>query len=661
MTKYQIPRRLGWVVALLLCVGLATGVGLAQGPFPAAIQLALQQLGLWPYGIYSDTEVPVWDAALNKFVPGSGGGGGGGTPSAPVDSVQFNNAGSFGGSANFTWDGSTLMVKRGGTISGSSAATGYFESIPTGDSNAFNVLEPYGEVSAGRTINYPHALYSYMYVAGTSTIAYGFENTLDLAATAVVTQTAYPMNAITYLANGVTFTGSATIELAGLWVDINTGGALNTGLSGYASIYLSGPQFSATGATTTYGVYLADNDGGAQANKYYFWADAQGVYRIKHDNVADTASFPQAIPALYNPRFTKYTPGAANYERGVDQWVNNVYQVGTQAGGTGTQRVLQLLGSSVNAVGNLTAANLSGTNTGDQSLAAYVTGPASAVDNAIARFDGTTGKIIQDYTSGAPTISDTGGMTLVQTLTSTLGTITASTPVLSATQTWNASGTTFVGLRLNATNTASASGSLLLDLQLSSATVLSVRRDGWLVTAFGIGANAYYTSSGGQAAAAGTAIGITNAWQVTNGFVVGGNVGLVSGGSAILQMGVDTNGAAVSQQLQAANGITGTDRTGGNFTLASGKGTGAGAVSSLIFQTPTVLASGTTAQSLATRFTLSSAGGSLVGYLELVEQTAPTAPAANGVRIYAVDNGAGKTQLMAIFASGVAQQLAIEP
>ena len=41
-----------------------------------------------------------------------------------------------------------------------------------------------------------------------------------------------------------------------------------------------------------------------------------------------------------------------------------------------------------------------------------VTGPSSSTDNAIARFDGTTGKIIQDYTSGPPTISDTGDLTL---------------------------------------------------------------------------------------------------------------------------------------------------------------------------------------------------------------------------------------------------------
>lgn len=47
--------------------------------------------------------------------------------------------------------------------------------------------------------------------------------------------------------------------------------------------------------------------------------------------------------------------------------------------------------------------------------------------------------------------------------------------------------------------------------------------------------------------------------------------------------------------------------------------------------------------------------------LNFLEQTAPAAPAADQVTIYAVDNGAGKTKLMALFASGVAQQIAIEP
>jgi hypothetical protein len=47
--------------------------------------------------------------------------------------------------------------------------------------------------------------------------------------------------------------------------------------------------------------------------------------------------------------------------------------------------------------------------------------------------------------------------------------------------------------------------------------------------------------------------------------------------------------------------------------------------------------------------------------LELAEVTAPTAPTADRVRIYAEDNGAGKTRIMARFATGAAVQIAIEP
>ena len=48
-------------------------------------------------------------------------------------------------------------------------------------------------------------------------------------------------------------------------------------------------------------------------------------------------------------------------------------------------------------------------------------------------------------------------------------------------------------------------------------------------------------------------------------------------------------------------------------------------------------------------------------YTQMTEMTAPSAPATNAVRIYAEDNGAGKTRLMALFATGAAQQISIEP
>ncbi len=52
---------------------------------------------------------------------------------------------------------------------------------------------------------------------------------------------------------------------------------------------------------------------------------------------------------------------------------------------------------------------------------------------------------------------------------------------------------------------------------------------------------------------------------------------------------------------------------------------------------------------------------SVGGAIELLEMTAPSTPSANHVRLYAEDNGSGKTRLMARFPSGAAQQVAIEP
>jgi len=49
------------------------------------------------------------------------------------------------------------------------------------------------------------------------------------------------------------------------------------------------------------------------------------------------------------------------------------------------------------------------------------------------------------------------------------------------------------------------------------------------------------------------------------------------------------------------------------------------------------------------------------GAMRLAEMSPPSAPAANSVVLYAEDNGSGKTRLMARFATGAAQQVAIEP
>src|ERR1035437_6983928 len=66
-----------------------------------------------------------WNSKTNKWenYPPSAGGG---TPASPTTSIQFNNAGAFGGSANLKWDGTNLLTANVGLIDTSGTCTGGF-------------------------------------------------------------------------------------------------------------------------------------------------------------------------------------------------------------------------------------------------------------------------------------------------------------------------------------------------------------------------------------------------------------------------------------------------------------------------------------------------------------------------------------------------------
>ncbi len=91
--------------------------------------------------------------------------------------------------------------------------------------------------------------------------------------------------------------------------------------------------------------YFCENWTGEGANTYAFWYNGTGtnagVWRINQ----------LGIVAYYNPAFATYTPGAADFERVRTEWIANVATIGTEAGGTGTLRVLNLVGSDVQANG----------------------------------------------------------------------------------------------------------------------------------------------------------------------------------------------------------------------------------------------------------------------------------------------------------------------
>jgi len=130
---------------------------------------------------------------------------------------------------------------------------------------------------------------------------------------------------------------------------------------------------------------------------------------------------------------------------------------------------------------------------------------------------------------------------------------------------------------------------------------------------------------------------------------------LVSGGLGVGTTPVSAGAINSSGTITAGNGIFYFGVGGGDSRLQQT------AASKFIFANGTdTLGVGfdlTTDAILAFRNRAQTGGASL----NLLEQTAPAAPAANQVTIYAVDNGAGKTQLMALFSSGASQQLAIQP
>lgn len=65
------------------------------------------------------------------------------------------------------------------------------------------------------------------------------------------------------------------------------------------------------------------------------------------------------------------------------------------------------------------------------------------------------------------------------------------------------------------------------------------------------------------------------------------------------------------------------------------------------------------ASTIHTPLVMGSAAGQ--GFFQMPEQSSAPSGVANTARLYAIDNGAGKTQLVVIFGSGAAQVLATEP
>lgn len=229
--------------------------------------------------------------------------------------------------------------------------------------------------------------------------------------------------------------------------------------------------------------------------------------------------------------------------------------------------------------------------------------------------------IAQTFTATQTITPASNTSTLVSTGYSVTGS--GTTNMVSLAGTLNTSGVTDVIL-LNLTNTASGTGSKLVNLKVGGSSVFSVGTNGSVITSGDI------------------EIPTAKRLFVSNGSTTGNYI--LSGASASLntnstaQAGWNGSGFYARRIiLDWANADIAIDRS-----------------------SSTALEINSTTPGTFRDLKLRNIVGQ-TGYSEMTEITAPGAGAANTVRIYAEDNGSGKTRLMAIFPSGAAQQIAIEP
>jgi len=203
------------------------------------------------------------------------------------------------------------------------------------------------------------------------------------------------------------------------------------------------------------------------------------------------------------------------------------------------------------------------------------------------------------------------GDTMTGALNITAGTATSSTPPLNITQAWNNAAVTFRGLEFAATNTSSNASSTLIRLL-------------------------------------GGASGTTQAFAVT-----------ASTGSATF--GASSNSATITLQGSDRSAVASLGAFGNEFRLTNLQ-LGTTNPSLRFTDANAVIRYGTiygeTTDVLALR---NGSGGTTGAAWELLEMTAPGTPSADRFRVYAEDNGSGKTRLVVKWADGTTTVLATQP
>tara|TARA_R110000868_G_scaffold75474_3_gene217722 strand:+ start:251 stop:3697 length:3447 start_codon:yes stop_codon:yes gene_type:complete len=164
-------------------------------------------------------------------------GGGSGSPGGSNTQVQFNNSGAFGGSANLTWDGTTLTGTgfsgpHNGTVGATTPTTGVFTTATVrstavqdfvalqgraGGTNSYGVTLTPTTLTASRTLTLPDASGTILQSGTAVTVAQGGTNATTASITSFNNITGYTAAGATgTTSTNLVFSTSPTITTAAL-------------------------------------------------------------------------------------------------------------------------------------------------------------------------------------------------------------------------------------------------------------------------------------------------------------------------------------------------------------------------------------------------------------------------------------------------------------
>jgi hypothetical protein len=249
-----------------------------------------------------------------------------------------------------------------------------------------------------------------------------------------------------------------------------------------------------------------------------------------------------------------------------------------------------------------------------------VTGPASSTDNAIVRFDSTTGKVIQDYTSSAPTITDDGVASFKH------ASYTGSERIGALTQVNNTYSTAFGWTAKGNAQYAVAIGALANVVALRGVAVGGGSYAG--NSSASLGYNAQGTSSC-------VSIGAnSNTYTRTSSIAIGQAAKVVANNQcSIGSAGSYLDGTYIGQGYESATTRStifsstqgdGTDITAGDFTIQAGGGTGTGLGGHLLFKTAEAGTTGSTINTYTTHLEITDDGNVIMANLPTSAAGLPT-------------------------------------